>query len=84
MHSTMVASIDPARVKELMAERGLDVPALADAAGVTPKTVYTLLAGLPVSLATTGKVYRALGGNRTGFFAAVRPNAEAPVPLSAA
>jgi predicted transcriptional regulator len=68
-HSTLVHTIDPGRVKELMAERGLDVATLARQAGITPRTLYTILCGRPVSLGTAGRVFRALGGDRDGFFA---------------
>ncbi len=47
-------------LKESMVERGLDVPALAEAAGVSQKTIYSILGGRAVRLVTAGKVYRAL------------------------
>jgi len=80
--STLVHTINTGRLKELMAERGLDVTTLARQADITPRTLYTLLQGYPVSLATAGKVYRALGGDRDGFFAA-RSNTEALAPVGA-
>jgi len=49
-------------LKESMVERGLDVGALAEAAGVSPKTIYSILGGRAVSLGTAGRVYRALDG----------------------
>ncbi|MHB8507724.1 MAG: helix-turn-helix domain-containing protein [Candidatus Dormibacteria bacterium] len=66
--ATLVDTIDASRVRQLMVERNIDVAALAAAAGLTEKTIYTVLHGLPVSLATAGKIYRALGGDRGGFF----------------
>jgi transcriptional regulator with XRE-family HTH domain len=65
--ATLVDNIDPMRLRELMVERDIDVAALAAAAGVSDKTVHTVLRGSPVSLGTVGKVYRALGGDLTGF-----------------
>jgi plasmid maintenance system antidote protein VapI len=49
-------------LKESMVERGLDVRALAEAAGVSPKTIYSILGGRAVGLGTAGRVYRALDG----------------------
>jgi hypothetical protein len=53
----------PDWLKESMVERGLDVTALAAAAGVSQKTIYSILGGRAVSLGTAGKVYRALNGS---------------------
>ena len=44
----------PDWLKESMVERGLDVRALAEAAGVSQKTIYSILGGRAVSLATAG------------------------------
>jgi hypothetical protein len=59
--ATLVDNIDPSRLRELMVERDVDV---AD------KTVYTVLHGNPVRLHTAARIYRALEGDRRGFFAA--------------
>jgi hypothetical protein len=41
---------DPERLKTFMAVRGLDVPALAKAADLSAKTLYSILGGRAVSL----------------------------------
>jgi predicted transcriptional regulator len=66
--ATLVHHINTARLQELMVERGLDVHALATAAGVSDRTLYTVLHGRPVSLHTAIRIYQALDGDRTGFF----------------
>ena len=68
--ATLVDNIDPSRLRELMVERDVDVAALAAAADVGDKTVYTVLHGNPVRLHTAARIYRALEGDRRGFFAA--------------
>ena len=68
--ATLVDNIDPSRLRELMVERDVDVAALATAADVGDKTVYTVLHGNPVRLHTAARIYRALEGDRRGFFAA--------------
>ena len=52
--------VPPDWLKGAMAVRGLDVPALAKAADLSAKTVYSILGGRAVSLRTAGKIYRAL------------------------
>jgi hypothetical protein len=64
----LVDNINPTRLRELMVDRDVDVAALAAAAGISDKTLYSVLRGCPVSLGTAGRVYRALGGDRGGFF----------------
>lgn len=59
-------------VRELMIERGLDVHALAEAAELSDKTIYTVLHGNPVSLRTAGQIYRALQATGRGFLTTAR------------
>jgi plasmid maintenance system antidote protein VapI len=63
MSAATQVHMGPDWLKESMVERGLDVTALAEAAGVSQKTVYSILGCRAVSLGTAGKVYRALDGN---------------------
>jgi predicted transcriptional regulator len=63
MSAATVVHIATHGLKESMVERGLDVTALAEAAGVSQKTIYSILGGRAVRLVTAGKVYRALDGN---------------------
>ena len=61
MTSTLM-HVPPDWLKGAMAVRGLDVPALARAADLSAKTVYSILGGRTVSVRTAGKVYRAIAG----------------------
>jgi transcriptional regulator with XRE-family HTH domain len=79
MSAATQVHMDAEWLKESMVERGLDVRALAEAAGVSQKTIYSILGGRAVSLGTAGKVYRALDrglafaeGGKRGFLEPAR------------
>ena len=63
MSAATQVRMDADWLKEAMVERGLDVSALSESAGVSQKTMYSILGGRAVRLVTAGKVYRALDGS---------------------
>ena len=61
--------IDPTRLKELRTGRGLSIRKLAEEAGVSTETVYSLEHGRrQPTLRTLGKIARALGVEVKDFF----------------
>jgi len=61
--------INPTRFKELRTARGLSIRKLAEEAGVSTETVYSLEHGRrQPSVRTLGKIARALGVEAKDFF----------------